>query len=153
MKTHQNAKFERNAKKRPPVPITPRQQRQHPAVSAVTLSKLNAREFKRLKTMVLWLQERKSYRWLEKYTGRGHGWWQQVGAGHRNRVAPNHGDLVNIQHIYEIMQADQSIDTEALNLLLDVMEAKGRMEVALTKLINMSRKRIGKSADDDSPQR
>ena len=95
--------------------------------------------------MVLWLRERRGYRWLSRYTGRGHGWWQQVGAGKRKRVAPNHSDLTNVQRLYEIMQADQSIDSEALTLLLDVVEARSQMDQALTKLINLVRKRAGQS--------
>lgn len=140
MKTHQRTLQASKPKTVPASHTTLRQQRQHHAGSAVTIQKLNAREFKRLKDMVLWLQERKSYRWLEKYTGRGHGWWQQVGAGKRNRVAPNHADLTNIQRLYDILRSDEEIDAQALNLLLEIVEARGIMDMALAKLINMVRK-------------
>lgn len=147
MKTLQTHSKPFSGDKRPVSHTTPRQQRQHEAVSAVSTSRLNAREFKRFKTMVLWLQDRHSYRWLEKYTGRTHGWLQQVGAGNRKRVAPNHADLTNVSRLYEIVQADQALDAEALTLLLEVMEARARMDAALTKLISMARKRSGRAQE------
>lgn len=135
----------RSTKKRIVVRSDSRQRRQRPAVVAVGISRVNTREFKRLRTMVLWLRERRGYRWLAKYTGRGHGWWQQVGAGHSRRVAPTHADYTNVQRLYEIMQADQSIDAEALSLLLEVIEARSQMDMALTQLITLVRKRVGQS--------
>lgn len=150
MKTHRKPTVKRSSKSHIAHRTVKRQQRQHPAVAAVAVSRLNSREFKRLQGMVLWLRERRGYRWLAKYTGRGHGWWQQVGAGKRNRVAPNHADLTNVQRLYEIMQADQSIDSEALILLLEVVEARSQMDLALTQLIGLVRKRAGQSDETSS---
>lgn len=145
MKTRRKTATKRSLKSHIAHQPAKRQRRQQSAVTAVAVSRLNSREFKRLQSMVLWLRERRSYRWISKYTGRGHGWWQQVGVGHSRRVAPNHADLTNVQRLFEIMQADQSIDSEALTLLLEVVEARSQMDMALTQLISLIRKRAGQS--------
>lgn len=100
-----------------------------------------------LQTMVLWLKDQRpgGYRWLARHTPRGataFGWWQRVATGKRD-VKPARADLEAVRRLYDLMQEEHDIDEQVLTLLLDIIEHRGAMDAALSKLIRLIR---GKAA-------
>jgi hypothetical protein len=92
--------------------------------------------------MVNWIVscQRGGYRWLAKFTTRSFGYWQHV-ATKSGRVKPTVSDYTAIKRVYDVLRDGADLDAEMIVLLLDVMEARGRMDSALARLLGMVRRK------------
>ncbi len=122
---------------------TTRQSRQRKTFIADDQKPIAAPQRRNLQAMVLWLKDRRrgGYRWLARHTPRGapaFGWWQRVATGKRD-VKPTRADFEAVRRLYDLMQEESDMDENRLALLLDIIEHRGAMDAALSKLIRLVR--------------
>lgn len=114
----------------------PKTGRTKPAFNSVMATRAQVR---RMSEMALWIAERKSYRWIAKFTTRSFGYWQHV-AARDGQVKPRLDDYTTLKRIYDIVRDGAALDSEMVALLLEVMEHRGRMDAALARLLNLVRR-------------
>jgi hypothetical protein len=82
-----------------------------------------------------------SYRKLSTKTRRKFGWWQHIGSGHF-QVCVYRQDYDRLKDIYDLLQINADLNRREVGLLLDIIEYRGKMDAALSKLIVIERQRV-----------
>ena len=99
----------------------------------------------RLRDMTIWLCEHNSggARWLERYAGHSHGWWEYVKRERWRKIKPTEADFGRVRMLYDALQEHSGMHGRLLELHLEKMEHKARIDMIDAEFTRMLSRMAG----------